>query len=218
MTLETLQSAPKKRKRGRPPKAGGQAVTRERLVRKGIELLTEHGYASTGLDKTLKAVGVPKGSFYHYFKSKDDFGLAVIEGYANYFSDKLDKSLLNDQFTPLQRLQNFIDDAKDGMSRHDFRRGCLIGNLGQELGGTHDVFRAQLEAVFKDWQARIKACLVLARDAGELSRDANCTELAAFFWIGWEGAILRAKLVRSNAPLDVFANAFFAQLSKGRMT
>ena len=215
MTLETLQSEPQKRKRGRPPKGDGQTATRDRLVRKGIELLTENGYASTGIDKTLKAVGVPKGSFYHYFKSKDDFGRAVVEGYAQYFAAKLDKSLLDGRFKPLQRLQNFIEDAKDGMARHDFRRGCLIGNMGQELGSTHDVFRAQLEAVFLDWQSRIEACLIAAQDAGEVARDADCAELAAFFWIGWEGAILRAKLVRSNQPLDLFAKAFFEQLPKG---
>ena len=219
MTLEKLQSGPEnspaKRRRGRPPKDGGQAAVRERLIRKGIELLTEHGYASTGLDKTLKAVGVPKGSFYHYFKNKDDFGQAVIAGYAAYYAAKLDKSLLDERVPPLTRLQNFVDDAKAGMKRHDFRRGCLIGNLGQELGGTHDVFRAQLETVFLDWQSRIEACLIAAQDAGEVSKRADCAELAAFFWIGWEGAILRAKLVRSNQPLDLFATAFFAQLPKG---
>ncbi|MCW8916584.1 MAG: TetR/AcrR family transcriptional regulator [Magnetovibrio sp.] len=202
-----------KRKRGRPPKeVGGRGVTRECLVRKGIELLTAHGYASTGIDKVLKAVGVPKGSFYHYFSSKDDFGRAVIDGYGAFFAAKLDKWLLDETSAPLQRLRNFVDDAKAGMERYEFRRGCLIGNMGQELGGTHDVFRGQLEAVFLDWQSRIENCLIAAQDAGEISSNADCAELAAYFWIGWEGAILRAKLVRSTRPLDLFTNAFFQGL------
>lgn len=202
-----------KRGRGRPPKAdGSHRETRTRLVRCGIEILTEHGFADTGIDKVLKRVKVPKGSFYHYFSSKDDFGRAVIEGYAAYYAQKLDRCLLDEAHRPLDRLRNFIANAKAGMARHDFRRGCLVGNMGQELGGTHDGFRPLLEAVFIDWQMRVERCLDAAKDVGELSPQADCARLAAFFWIGWEGAILRAKLVRSNGPLDVFADTFFAGL------
>lgn len=202
-----------KRGRGRPPKTdGSHQQTRERLVRCGIEILTEQGFASTGIDKVLKAVNVPKGSFYHYFSSKDDFGRAVIEGYADYFAKKLDRWLLNTARQPLDRLKDFIEDAKSGVKRHDFKRGCLIGNLGQELGGTHDAFRDSLDAVFIDWQARVEHCLDEAKRADQISKQANTAKLAAFFWIGWEGAILRAKLVRSTQPLDLFADAFFASL------
>lgn len=205
-------SAPLKipRKRGRPPKTDdARRVTRERLVRRGIALLTERGFAATGIDAVLKAEGVPKGSFYHYFASKDDFGRAVIDGYAAYFAAKLDRWLLNEARSPLDRFRDFIADAKSGMTRHAFTRGCLVGNLGQELGGTHDGFRGPLEAVFLDWQTRVEDCLRAAQAAGEIAPDADCAALAAFFWIGWEGAILRAKLVRSTQPLDLFADTFF---------
>lgn len=204
-----------KRPRGRPRKTdGAREATRERLVRCGIEILTERGFASTGIDEVLKRVGVPKGSFYHYFSSKDDFGLAVIDGYAAYFAAKLDRWLTEEEVRPLQRLENFIADAKEGMTRHEFRRGCLIGNLGQELAATNEEFRPRLEAVFADWQGRIAACLRAAREAGDIAGNADCDQLAAFFWIGWEGAILRAKLVRSNAPLELFARGFFRQLPR----
>ncbi|MBL4615809.1 MAG: TetR/AcrR family transcriptional regulator [Magnetovibrio sp.] len=213
-TTDGMAQAPQKRRSGRPPKTdGAQRETRERLVRCGIEILTEHGFASTSIDVVLKKVGVPKGSFYHYFSSKDGFGRAVIEGYATYFAAKLDHSLLDESRPPLDRLRDFIIDAQDGMVRHDFRRGCLIGNMGQELGGIHDEFRELLESVFLDWQNRVERCLIAAQKKGHLARTANCAELAAFFWIGWEGAILRAKLVRSTAPLNIFAEAFFAGLA-----
>lgn len=209
-----LPNAPKKRGRGRPPKTDGtQRDTRERLVRCGIEILTEQGFASTGIDVVLKKVGVPKGSFYHYFSSKNDFGRAVIEGYATYFAAKLDHWLLDESRPALDRLRDFVVDAQDGMTRHEFRRGCLIGNMGQELGGINDEFREPLEAAFLDWQSRVEGCLIAAQKEGQLAPDANCAELAAFFWIGWEGAILRAKLVRSTAPLNIFAEAFFASLA-----
>ncbi|MBL4906484.1 MAG: TetR/AcrR family transcriptional regulator [Sneathiella sp.] len=202
-----------KRKRGRPPKTdGSQLETRERLVRCGTEILTEKGLANTGIDEILKNVGIPKGSFYHYFSSKDEFGLAVIQNYGTYFANKLDHWLLNTDRAPLDRLQDFIEDAKEGMKRHEFRRGCLIGNLGQELGSLNEKFRAPLEEVFLDWQNRVALCLEKARECGDLKPDADCKNIAAFFWIGWEGAILRAKLAQSNQPIDLFSANFFKGL------
>ena len=149
---------------GRPPKTDGSRLeTRERLVRCGIEILTEKGFASTGIDEVLKKVSVPKGSFYHYFSSKDDFGRAVIDGYATYFAKKLDHWLLDETRAPLARLRDFVEDGKAGLRRFDFRRGCLIGNLGQELASTHEGFREPLDEVFQDWQSRVERCLDAAK-------------------------------------------------------
>ncbi len=211
--MQPAATAP--RRPGRPPKlVDSRFDTREALIRCGTEILTEKGFASTGIEEVLKRVGVPKGSFYHYFESKDDFGLAVIDNYAAYFARKLDRWLLAEDRPPLARIADFVADARAGMARFEFRRGCLIGNLGQELGALNEAYRERLEAVFRDWQTRLARCLVAARNAGEIAADADCERLAAFFWIGWEGAVLRAKLVRGTAPIDLFAESFFAGLPR----
>lgn len=203
------------RRRGRPPRSrDAQADTRALLLRAGLETLTEKGFATAGLDEILGRVGVPKGSFYHYFASKEAFGLALIERYAEFFARKLERHFQRADLTPLARLQAFVDDAQAGMARHDYRRGCLIGNLGQEMGTLPESFRARLQAVFTDWQARLAACLRLAQQAGELSAAADVDTLAAFFWIGWEGAVLRAKLEQRAEPLAVFARFFLAGLPR----
>lgn len=197
------------RRRGRPPNEKAQAETRAQLVRAGVAILTEKGFSAVGLDEILASVGVPKGSFYYYFESKHAFGLTLIDAYAEYFARKLDRSLDNARYSPLQRLRDFVADARAGMERYGFRRGCLVGNLGQEMGSLPEPFRNRLTAVFDDWQARTAKCLKAAQAAGEISQDADCEHLAAFFWIGWEGAILRAKLEHSPAALDQFAEGFF---------
>ncbi|RAA52241.1 TetR family transcriptional regulator [Burkholderia multivorans] len=184
------------------------------LLRTGLEILTEKGFSSTGLDEILGRAGVPKGSFYHYFDSKEAFGLALIDRYAEFFARKLDRHFGDAERSPLQRVRAFVDDARDGMARYDYRRGCLIGNLGQEMGALPETFRARLQATFEDWQRRLADCLRAAQQAGELSHAAAPTELAAFFWIGWEGAVLRAKLERRDAPLVLFAQHFFDALRR----
>ncbi len=214
--MDTNQPAsPPPRRRGRPPKASeGICETREALLRAGVEVLTEKGFSATGIDEILRRVGVPKGSFYHFFASKEAFGTALVERYAAYFARKLDLSLSRCDVSPLAALQAFVDAAVAGMARHGFQRGCLVGNLGQEMGALPESFRACLLAVFTDWQQRVAVVLQRAQDQGELAADADCPRLAAAFWIGWEGAVLRAKLEQSAMPLTLFSEFFFAGLPR----
>ena len=159
------------RRRGRPPKRPEHSLeTRELLLRAGLEVLTEKGFSSTGIDEILKRVGVPKGSFYHYFDSKEAFGAALIERYARYFAYKLERHFGDSSKQPLARLWAFVEDARTGMARHEFRRGCLIGNLGQEMAALPESYRASLIAVFHDWESRLARCLEAAQHRGEISR------------------------------------------------
>ncbi len=199
------------RRRGRPPRQRIELMdARELLMRAGLEALTEKGFSATGIEEILSRVGVPKGSFYHYFDSKEVFGLELISRYGEFFAAKLDRHLTNRSLTPLARLYSFIDDAKSSMARFGYRRGCLIGNLGQEMGALPESFRARLQHTFEDWQRRFAQCLVEAQQVGELSKEVDPQQVAEFFWIGWEGAVLRAKLEHNAAPLDVFTQFFFA--------
>jgi len=198
------------KRRGRPPKGGmGYTDTREALIRCGMELLTEQGFINTGLDQILKKVGVPKGSFYHYFENKEAFGYVVLESYSEYFLHKLDKHLKNPELDALDRIQSFITDATHGVEKYNFKRGCLVGNLAQEFGSSHVFFKQKLEAVFSQWQLRIAECLALAKTEGSISADADCDALATFFWIGWEGSVMHSKLHQNKQAMALFSDQFF---------
>jgi TetR/AcrR family transcriptional repressor of nem operon len=196
----------------RKARARRRTDTRETLIRLGTEMCTERGFQVTGIDEILKRAGVPKGSFYHFFASKREFGEAVIENYAEYFARKLDRLLGDRRRRPLERLADFTQEAQQAVAKYHFRRGCLVGNLGQELGALDDAFRHRLEAVLLSWQARTAQCLAEAVAVGELPAGSDVDRLAEFFWIGWEGAILRAKLSRDTAPMQHFAEIFFAKV------
>ncbi len=186
--------------------------TRLAIIWCGTELLTERGFQITGIDEILSIVGVPKGSFYYYFKSKREFGVAVVDNYVEFYAQKMALLFDNPERTPLQRLQDFVDDGKVGLAKYDFKRGCLIGNMGQELAALNDEFRERLEQVMQAWEARVTALFQLALERGEIAHSHDPESLSQFFWIGWEGAILRAKLTRSVAPLDRFAQIFFSKV------
>jgi len=182
------------------------------LIRIGIAALTEKGFHNTPIDELVAAAGVPKGSFTYYFGSKDAYALAVIEGFARYFNKKLDRILSDRSLPPLARFKAFADEAASGMERFAFRRGCLVGNLGQEVGALDDRFRVALLSVLAGWQERIRACIEEAQECGEVRKDADAAALAKLFWYSWEGAVLGAKLEKSRAPLDGASEAFVTLL------
>ena len=202
------------RRRGRPPLDSTYAdETRNSIIWAGLELLTEKGVTATGIDQILRKVDIPKGSFYHYFKSKDAFLEEVISAYNNYFIRKLKKYFENSQHLPLTRLRNFTEDAKIGMARYKFKRGCLIGNMGQETASLNKTLRKKIEASLIDWEKLLEECLKGAAETGEIPSDTNCAAVAAYFWIGWEGAVLRSQLCKDIYPLKLFTDQFIANLA-----
>ncbi len=206
-------STPEKRRRGRPPKDDAAFNdTKAVLIRSGLEVLTERGYSAIGIDEILRRVGVPKGSFYHYFNSKSAFGAELIESYANFMNHRLDKFLLDESLSPIERLTAFTNSSIDGMARYGFKKGCLVGNLGQEVGALPESFRAQISDVLEGWQLKVEQCLVAAKVSRQISAETDCKEAAYLFWSGWEGAVMRAKLEQSPDALQAFSKFFLSSI------
>jgi TetR/AcrR family transcriptional repressor of nem operon len=189
-------------------------ATRHLLIRCGMEALTEQGFAATGLDALLRRATVPKGSFYHYFASKADFGREVLKAYDSFFTHKLQRALTNDTLAPLERMKAFVEDAQAGMAKYSYTRGCLVGNLTQEVEVLPDDYRLALDVIIRGWEQQVARCLEIAQEVGELDACADCKSLARFFWIGWEGAVMRARLVQNGGPLDTFIAGFLAVLPR----
>lgn len=191
---------------------GARSNTRELLIRAGLACVLENGWTNTGVDKVLTAVGVPKGSFYHYFGSKDDFGFALLESYQAYFLKRLERCFgersngVHPSFT--HRLAAFLSESTVGMRRFRWRRGCLVGTLGQEVAGLHDGFRERLDASVREWETLLAASIRVAQAGGEVRASFDADRLARSFWAAWEGAVLRARLARSAAPLVLAVEDF----------
>ena len=185
--------------------------TRSEIIRIGTELIARHGYNATGIEMVLKEAGVPKGSFYHYFRSKEEFGLAVMDLFAVRYSQRMTALLQDTSLAPLTRLRRLLEGSLERFSRNQCSKGCLIGNLGQELADQNERFRARLDEIFSGWRQLFAACLQEAQQAGTLRADGDCDTLASFILSGWEGAILRAKVMKSPQPLQDFIQILFLQ-------
>ena len=189
-----------------------RANKRHELVRVGKEIVVRQGFKATSLNDVLSAAGVPKGSFYYYFSSKEDFGLAIVDDFAREYRDRFETFLGDEQYSPLTRLRNYFEFKITEMKANRCNDGCLIGNLAQELSTQNELFRDRLEQIFVDWEQYFIKCLQAAHEAGEIKQERNLPLLAKFILSGWEGAILQAKVTRSVLPMQTFVEVLFDRI------
>lgn len=187
----------------------GKQDTKSLLLDHGVRLMLGRGYHHTAIHDVLIAAGVPKGSFYHHFKNKEEFGLQVMDRYADDGYAKIDRVLGDKRQPPLVRLQRLFEESRADYERRFCRDGCLLGNLGQEMADINDIFRDRIKSHFDRWTARIALCLDEALLSGDLSVDADTTMLAGTVLDAYEGALLRMKVVKNTAPVQAFLEVYF---------
>jgi len=186
--------------------------TKERMLDAGLNLLLRHGYNDLGIQAVLKKTGMPKGSFYHHFVSKEDFALQVVDRYMNEVHDGLDESLGNHSLAPLDRVRKFFEATRDKY-HEDGYLGCMLGGLGQELSGVSPVFQEKIEACLSAISSRIATCMEQAQADGDLPPDADPRHMANLVVNCWEGAALRSRLRRDPAPLNAMLDFYFSAVA-----
>ncbi|MHC5540960.1 TetR/AcrR family transcriptional regulator [Singulisphaera rosea] len=186
--------------------------TKAILLEAGKQVFLAKGYNHAGIEAILQAAKVPKGSFYYYFDSKEDFGLQVINRFAECYQENIDRYLCDRTLPPLDRLRGYFESVCERLETQQCRNGCLVGNLSQEMADQSEVFRARLEEIFAGWVGRYAECLEEARAAGAISPHIDVQELAEFWLNSWQGAVLRAKATRSTQPLRTFLNVMFGYI------
>jgi TetR/AcrR family transcriptional repressor of nem operon len=189
--------------------------TREHLLQVGLRRIRTMGYAATGVKEILDEADVPKGSFYHYFPSKEAFAKEVLELYARGENERAEKILRNGKGPPLKRLRRYFEELIAVYGPTAKISGCMVGNLSLEMADHSDSIQSLLQQAFSRWQAGIAGILQEAMDRGDLAKSNKPQELASFLLNNYEGAMLRSKADRSGTPLETFLNFTFNVLLKG---
>ena len=101
---------------------GMETTTRDKIIASGTQAIIGKSYNAVGLNEILATAGVPKGSFYHFFKSKEDFGVAVVEHFATQAADHLRTMLRDASRSPLARLRHWFESSRDHLASHAFHR------------------------------------------------------------------------------------------------
>jgi len=186
--------------------------TRTILLETGRQLFLARGYSSTGIEAVVQAAGVPKGSFYYYFGSKEEFGLQVLDRFAEEVRANFERCLGDTSVTPIGRFRRYFEEVCVRLESQECRTGCLVGNLSQEMAAQSEAFRIRLEEIFGGIIDRYVEGLKVAEKAGEIAPGQDLRALAEFCLSSWQGAILRAKTARSTRPIRTFIDIVFESL------
>ncbi|HEX4391977.1 MAG TPA: TetR/AcrR family transcriptional regulator [Mycobacterium sp.] len=173
---------------------------RKRLLAAGLELIHLRGFAASGVKDITDAAGVPKGSFYAYFPSKEAFASAILDAYWVDIETRLVPILGGGDGSVQERITRFFHALADDHEAANFLLGCFIGNLSLELSSSSEPIRAQLVSVLERWGSALAECL----RSGDLREDLDADDVASRLIEAWEGAALRGKMIRSRIPYERF--------------
>lgn len=183
--------------------------TRTALLETGLDIMLGKGFSNTGIQEILMTLNVPKGSFYHYFDSKEAYAVEIIRHFDQAHSAFLMRILGDLDLTPLQRLRAYCDHGKTKLAAQQCKRGCLIGNLGLEMSDQSEVLRQELSSVGRKWRDMFADCIAEGQRTGEITCKYSANEAAEFFVAGWGGAVLRAKTQKDTESLEIFIDLIF---------
>ena len=185
---------------------------KNKLLQIGAKYIHLKGFNNAGLQEILKEANVPKGSFYFYFKSKEEFGLAIIDVFLYFFEKSIGYSLSDKSLSGLQRIKAFLYTTTEILKENNFVGGCPIGNLSLEMGDVNEKFRLKISHAFSKMEDKILDCLKEAQSAEEISQFIDIKSTAGFIVNSWEGAIVRAKAEKSNRPMEILEDIIFSKI------
>jgi TetR/AcrR family transcriptional repressor of nem operon len=183
---------------------------RENILAAGLDALHGRGFNATSVQDITQAAGVPKGSFYNHFASKEELGAAVVELYAQKFA-RYGAILADAHVAPLSRIRRYFE-AIIAAVRFPGSPGCLLGNFGAELSNQSAPIRQNVSTTFDAWTQGLAAVIEEAQNAGDVKKDIAPQAVAAFVIDAWEGAVLRSKVEQSKAPLNAFLDMTFSRI------
>lgn len=185
---------------------------RERILAAGQQAFQEKSYNGCGLKEILAAADVAKGSFYHYFQSKEDFALCVIDRETEMHLAESKTVLLNRQQPPLARLTAYFEDARQFYIDEDLTPNCIVPKLAMELSQLSPPMRTAITNAYSSWQGILEQAISEGQQSGEFSAAVDARDAAGFIVDAWQGVNIRLQLERDINIFDRFVKVVFGLL------
>lgn len=189
-----------------------QKYSKEDIIEIGGELMREKGYHATGINDILREAGIPKGSFYNFFPTKEAFAQEAIRWYGGRMQRAMRGIFSNDAISPLHRLKKFYGLLIAGNAEEGFQSGCLVNNFNTEVAGSNGLLAEEADQQFHSWLDEIEMCIAEGQEAGEIKDEFSARELAEFIHTSFFGGLSRMKSSRDGAGLSLVYRVSFASI------
>jgi TetR/AcrR family transcriptional repressor of nem operon len=196
----------KKTKGRRNPLA--RPSVRNLILEAGMKRFIERGFTACSVQDITDAAGVPKGSFYNHFKSKEALAAQILTEYGQ---GNTDRSILsNPEISALARLKKHFAALNEYFSRCN--DGCLVGKFMAEVSDDTPLIREKLVSVLNLWGEQISSSIKEGQEQGSIRKDLKADDLAAFLIDSYEGAVLRTRVEKSPRALKSFVKVVFSSI------
>ncbi|MCV2370802.1 TetR/AcrR family transcriptional regulator [Roseateles oligotrophus] len=172
------------------------------ILDSGRPLIESKGFSAVGLAEILQAAAIPKGSFYHYFASKEDFGRALLERYFLDYGLRLDDLFGPSERSAFDRLMHYWSQWAKSQAGNSVDAKCLVVKLGAEVADLSDSMRDCLRQGTDDVIRRLRDCILSGQEDGSVSGQIEAQQSARMLYQMWLGASLLSKLHRDDSALQ----------------
>ena len=170
----------------------GRTTAREKLLKAGFSLMVSRGYPATTVDEICSEAGVSKGSFYHFFKTKEELGLAVLDDYFGSAVEAMSRGAFVTVADPIRRALAFVEHM-EAVSDSIWSRGCLLGTFAVDLAETNERIRTRVSEQFASLERKVSRLFEPAIPRGSSRTGVTAEELASHFMALVEGSLVLAK-------------------------
>lgn len=194
--------------------------TKQRLLEVGLSFFEEKGYNATGIQEIATKAEISKGSFYSYFSSKEDFGVAVIRFYTDNSLKSWNAMLVeamakDDAFIALSKtFIQITENYKNSLTK----KGCLLGNLAAEISEASEECRIELKGSIKQYNEILTKHIAIGQSQGSVRNDIPSERLAELVWDCWQGSLLRMKIENSVEPVTNDLELLFSGILQAKQT
>ncbi|RLL48467.1 TetR/AcrR family transcriptional regulator [Oceanobacillus piezotolerans] len=175
------------------------------------EVIHSKGYQATSVSDIMEAAKIGKGQFYHYFQSKHDLGLAVVEDLVKDWEEQLIIGILNTSNDPVTKLQRMLQWAETSHAEMEIKYGCAMGNLAIEMSTQDEEFRIKINEFFNHWINSVADILTEMMENHQLDQSINPKKDAESIVAMIEGGIL---LMVSQQNIQVLRDIFEVIIQK----
>ncbi len=187
---------------------------RQQLVDAALEVFQTYGFNGASVQDLTDAAGVPKGSFYNHFASKEELALEALQ---NYIGTHGIEVLRDSRLEPVERLKRHFRANWKTVRERGYRSGCFLGSLSSEIADTHETARLQFARYFDLWSRAIADVIAQAQAVGTVDGAADAQVLARYLLNAWQGTLVRAKTAKGEEPFkDFLAVSFNLLLAPAR--
>ncbi len=179
-----------------------QLDTRQQIIDVAKTIILGKGFSAVGLNEILTAASVPKGSFYHYFSSKEQFGNALLEDYFDEYTNRLAKNLQDTHLLPAQRLYAFFGGWLETQSSDTTKDKCLVVKLSAEVTDLSEPMRLTLKLGTQRVLDLLESCIDEGIQAGAFQVGQTAEAVAKELYYMWLGATLITKVHHTRDALE----------------